>query len=336
MEPAALLFGRRTISWRVDSARRAAASSIASTPQKNTRPMRGITATGHGTLARMMDQQSGVKSLQRGNASMAATRSTTRVALVTGASGAIGGAIARCLAACPGYRVVLVARDPGRANVAAETLREATGNADIHGEHADLALKADIDALARRWQGPLHVLVNDAAETPREREVTTEGIERQFATNVLGYFRLTRALTPALRSASPARVVNVASYWAGGLDLEDLEFRHRRYDNDSAYRQSKQADRMLSVAFADRLRADGITVNACHPGDVRSRLAVSLGFGGHESPEQAAATPVWLATEAVGGEVTGGYFEHQRQTTCRFAADAATIEALYAACSAYD
>ena len=54
--------------------------------------------------------------------------------------------------------------------------------------------------------------------------------------------------------SAPARVVNVASYWAGGLDLEDLEFKRRRYDNDAAYRQSKQADRMLTVAFAERLR----------------------------------------------------------------------------------
>ncbi len=259
----------------------------------------------------------------------------TRVAMITGATGAIGGAIARRLAATPGFRVVIVARDPAKSATAVAALREASGNDDIHGEYADLALMDDIDALARRWQGPLHVLVNNAAETPRNRRVTGEGIERQFATNVLGYFRLTRALTPALRSATAARVVNVASYWAGGLDLDDLEFQRRRYDNDSAYRQAKQADRMLSSAFAGRLQSCGITVNACHPGDVRSRLAASLGFGGHESPEQASRTPVWLATDAIGGQLTGKYFEQQRETPCRFAADPGAVEALYAACSRY-
>jgi NAD(P)-dependent dehydrogenase (short-subunit alcohol dehydrogenase family) len=79
-------------------------------------------------------------------------------------------------------------------------------------------------------------------------------------------------------------VVNVASYWAGGLDLGDLELERRRYDNDAAYRQSKQADRMLSVAFAERLRDAGVTANACHPGDVVSTLSRNLGFGGHETP----------------------------------------------------
>jgi NAD(P)-dependent dehydrogenase (short-subunit alcohol dehydrogenase family) len=257
------------------------------------------------------------------------------MALVTGATGAIGGAIARRLAATPGFRVVIVARDADKAAAAQTALRQATGNPDIHCEYADLALQADIRALAKRWQGPLHVLINAAAETPRARQVTVEGIERQFATNVLGYFRLIEALTPALRAAAPARVVNVASYWAGGLDLDDLEFKRRRYDNDSAYRQAKQANRMLSVAFAERLRPHGVTVNACHPGDVRSRLAGNLGFGGHESPDEGARTPVWLATEEIGGKVTGKYFEHQREIPCRFAADRAAIEALYAACLAY-
>jgi NAD(P)-dependent dehydrogenase (short-subunit alcohol dehydrogenase family) len=54
------------------------------------------------------------------------------------------------------------------------------------------------------------------------------GIERHFATNVLGYFRMIQALTPLLSASPLARVVNVASYWAGGLDLTDLEFKGPR------------------------------------------------------------------------------------------------------------
>ena len=126
--------------------------------------------------------------------------------------------------------------------------------------------------------------VNNAATTPRRREETPEGIELQFATNVLGYFWMMTAFRGHLVDSAPARVVNVASYWAGGLDLGDLEFERRRYDNDAAYRQSKQADRMLSVAFAERLRDAGVTANACHPEDVVSTLSRNLGFGGHETP----------------------------------------------------
>lgn len=266
---------------------------------------------------------------------MASSTAEPRVAIVTGATGAIGEAIARRIAEQPGYEVVLVARDEARVRESVERIRRASGNGAVRWELADLSRLADVRALAERWRGPLHVLVNCAAQAPPRRTETPEGIEVQLATNVLGYFWMTREFEPALRSSAPSRVVHVASYWAGGLDLGDLEFVRRPYDNDAAYRQSKQADRMLSAAFAERLADAGVAVNACHPGDVRSRLASDLGFGGHETPDQAARTPVWLATDPIGQERTGAYFEHRREVPDRFTADRDAIEALYRACESY-
>jgi NAD(P)-dependent dehydrogenase (short-subunit alcohol dehydrogenase family) len=130
-------------------------------------------------------------------------------------------------------------------------------------------------------------------------------------------------------------VVNVASYWAGDLDLDDLEFKRRPYNNNTAYRQSKQANRMLTVAFAERLHKHGVTVNACHPGDVSSNLSNNLGFGGHESPADGARTPAWLATDPIGQRETGKYFENMQMRRCRFAEDSGKVEALYQACLAY-
>ncbi len=93
---------------------------------------------------------------------------------------------------------------------------------------------------------------------------------------------------------------------------------------------------MLTVAFAERLQKDGVTVNVCHPGDVNSALSNDLGFGGSQSPDEGARTPVWLATGPEGGEQTGRYFEHMRQSDCRFALDRQAIERLYELCSTYD
>jgi len=258
------------------------------------------------------------------------------VALVTGATGAIGSAIAERIAADPKYEVVLVCRDAAKAETTVDAIRRQTGNPRIRYELVDLSRRASVSSLAERWRGPAHTLINNAAITPRRREETPEGIERQFATNVLGYFWMTTAFRDRLVRSAPARVVNVASYWAGGLDLDDLEFKRHRYDNDGAYRQSKQADRMLTVAFAERLRGSRVTVNACHPGDVVSTLSRSLGFGGHDTPDQAASTPAWLATDAIGAKVTGKYFEHRREVSCRFGADRDAVEALYRACKSYD
>jgi NAD(P)-dependent dehydrogenase (short-subunit alcohol dehydrogenase family) len=258
------------------------------------------------------------------------------ITIVTGATGAIGQAIARHLAATPGCEVVVVGRDEARSRQTTEEIIATTGNERVRYELVDLSRRSAIYAFADRWSGPLHVLVNNAATTPRTRQETPEGIELQFATNVLGYFWMTRAFQTHLAQSAPARIVNVASYWAGDLDLNDLEFKRRRYNNNLAYRQSKQANRMLSAAFADRLRPQGLAVYACHPGDVNSKLSNDLGFGGQETPDEGARTPVWLATEPAGRHQTGGYFENKRAVKDRFVQDRAAVEALYEACLLFD
>jgi len=258
-----------------------------------------------------------------------------QVALVTGATGAIGKAIARQLAERDGYEVVLAGRNEEKARRAAGEITRATGNPNVRHEQVDVSRHSSVRALADRWRGPLHVLVNNAAATPRKRQETPEGIELQFATNVLGYFWMIRLFSEHLKTSAPARVINVASYWAGDLDVADLEFKQRRYDNGRAYRQSKQANRMLTVAFAARLKPYGVTVNACHPGDVNSQLSNDLGFGGHATPDEGAKTPVWLATSLVGQRETGKYFEDMREARCRFGEDMEAVEALYEVCLSY-
>jgi len=255
-----------------------------------------------------------------------------RVAIVTGATGAIGKAIAKGIAGNLEYEVVLACRDEDKAKRTVRDIVQSTSNTKVRYELVDVSRKASIQALAERWHGMLHVLVNNAAVTPRRRQETPEGIELQFATNVLGYFWMIQAFSEILKRSAPSRVVNVASYWAGDLDLDDLEFRRRRYNNGEAYRQSKQADRMLTVAFAEHLRAHGVSVNACHPGDVKSMLSNNLGFGGYATPEEGARTPVWLGLESVGQQKSGKYFEGMKEVQCPFGADRKAVSELYATC----
>ena len=261
---------------------------------------------------------------------------TRVVAAMTGATGAIGQALALGIAEKPGYEVVLLARNEKKAKRAVRDISQATGNSQVRYELVDVSRRTSIQALADRWHGPLHVLVNNAAVTPRRRHKTPEGIELQLATNVLGYVWMIQAFSEHLKQSAQSRVVNVASYWAGDLDLDDLEFKRRRYDNNKAYRQSKQANRMLTVADAERLQPYDISVNACHPGDVNSKLSSNLGFGGSETPALGARTPVWLATDPIGQAETGKYFEHKREVSCRFGKDKRAVERLYEICLAYE
>lgn len=258
------------------------------------------------------------------------------VVLITGGNGTIGSAIARRLADARDREIVLLGRNDERLNEARDDIVDATDHEAIRTVVTDVSRRDEVYELADRWEGPLDVLINNASATPRERRETPEGLEVQFATNVLGYFWMIRAFREILAESAPSRIVNVASYWAGGLELDDLQFERRRYDNDAAYRQSKQAERMLTRACAERLADRNISVNACHPGDTPSKLARNLGFGGHQSPDEAADTPAWLATSATGLDKTGCYFRDRSERTCQYMQDRDAVEAFWERCLAYD
>jgi hypothetical protein len=60
-----------------------------------------------------------------------------------------------------------------------------------------------------------------------------------------------------------------------------------------------------------------------------------LGFGGHETPEEGAETPLWLLARPASERTTGKYFERRREVRCRFGSDRAAVERLYAECARY-
>ncbi len=268
---------------------------------------------------------------------------TERTALVTGATGIIGKAIVEGLANSDAIRVVPTGRNPKKLS----SLYPFPSDRILDGLVLDQSSKDSIVGLASQWKGPLHILVINASATPTKREETPEGIETQWAVNVLGYHRLIKAFAPILVRSSeeigePSRIVLVASCWAGDLNLADPEFKRRPYDNGTAYRQSKQAERMLAHAWAVRLQEQyssfstgpfagcpRITINACHPGEVNTPLSNSLGFGGHESPAEGADTPVWVATARELSTITGAWFTYRNRSVCRFAADTESVQKLW-------
>ncbi len=202
-----------------------------------------------------------------------------KTCLVTGASAGIGKAAAAELARL-GARVVMAVRDPEKGERARREILGATGRADVELAIVDLASQATIRAfaaeLARRFPS-LDVLVNNAGVWIEPQGESPDGIELTWATNVLGYHLVTELLLPLLRRAPRARIVNVASQLAGGLELDDVQFERRPYEGRAAYAQSKQADRMLTWALARRLAGTGVTANAMHPGFVATEI---FGKGG--------------------------------------------------------
>jgi len=82
-----------------------------------------------------------------------------------------------------------------------------------------------------------------------------------------------------VKKSAPARIIQVNSegHRFGGLDLDDLDWKHRRYTGLKGYGASKSAQLLTVWEFADRLKDSGVTINAMHPGDVRTNIGNNNG-----------------------------------------------------------
>jgi NAD(P)-dependent dehydrogenase (short-subunit alcohol dehydrogenase family) len=264
--------------------------------------------------------------------------------LVTGPTSGIGREIAARLAGF-GAEIVLACRDAERGKRTAEEIERRAGRAKCAVMTVDISSRKSIREFAglfRKKYARLDVLVNNAGVSLPRKEASVDGIELTFATNVLGYFLLTRELLDLLRSSAPARIVNVASTFAGELDLGDLQFESRIYEGQKAYKQSKACDRLLTWAFARRLEGSGVTANAMAPGLVQTglyrhasaKLRLILRIAGlfhGRSVGQGADTAVWLASSPEVQGVSGKFFELRKEAPCEFC-DTETEEKLWGIC----
>lgn len=256
-----------------------------------------------------------------------------KTAIITGAYGVIGSEIAKGLVEA-NYQVMLIGRNTAKLEKLQRKYESLYGDGMVKYRAVDVSVKDEVFGLASEIEGALDVLINNAAAAPRSRLETKDGIEVQWATNVLSYFWMTMAFEKNLRKSADGRIVNIASYWAGGLDLEDPEFKRRPYNNDQAYRQSKQANRLMTYGFSEIFEWD-IMINSCHPGDANSKLSNDLGFGGSMSAKQSAATPIYLAISSEVEHMTGSYFANKRAANCVFRSDKSAIEKLMKLCASY-
>jgi retinol dehydrogenase-12 len=249
-----------------------------------------------------------------------------KTCLVTGATHGVGLATARALAAA-GATVLVHGRDAELGAAVAADIGRESGNRAVRFLRADFLhleqvreLAAELARLPR-----LDVLINNAALIDTAGRCTAEGYDATFGVNHLAPFLLTNLLLPRLAASSPARVIVVASEAhrrAGWLDFDDLM--NTRVGYLRAYGRSKLANLLFVRALARRLRGSGITVNAAHPGVVRSQL-----FRGLPAPlrfalatvlrpftrslQQGARTSVYLATAAELERESGGYYRDCRR-----------------------
>ncbi len=246
-----------------------------------------------------------------------------RTVVLTGPTSGLGRETAESMARM-GARLVLVGRDPARLEAVRADLVGMTGNPAIVTSVADLSSLASVRSAADRIlasETRIDVIVDNAGAMYPDRELTPEGHERTFATMVLGPFVLVSRLLPRLLASPDPRIVAVTSggMYTQSLPLDDLAYERGAYAGALAYARAKRAQVALVREWARRLRGQGVSVNAMHPGWADTPgLAASLpGFRGRlgdrlRTAAEGVDTLLWLAAAPDGRATTGRLFLDRR------------------------
>ena len=203
-----------------------------------------------------------------------------KLCVLTGATSGVGYQAARRLAQ-GGARLVLICRNPFKATQVQAELQHAYGN-QVEVLQADFSKLDEVRTVAgmllEKYQ-QIDVLINSAGLHNTHRNLTEQGFETVFCVNHLASFLLTRVLLDRMVASAPSRILQVNSqgHRFGGLDLTDLTWQRRRYRGLQGYGASKVAQLLTVWELAERLQGTGVTINAMHPGEVRTNIGMNNG-----------------------------------------------------------
>jgi len=255
------------------------------------------------------------------------------IALVTGGTDGIGLHIASGLAAL-GARVIVTGRDHGRGTSAAAQINARTGRDQvsfIQVDHLTVGANQLLAEQLRNSLDRLDILVNNVGRVFATRQETADGYEATLALCFAGPVALTEAVLPLLARSRDARVVNMNSsaYKMWHHDPFDDVQSQRGYVGIQAHAHAKLLNLLWTFALAQRLKGQGVSVNATNPGAAWTPGTAQLTpeaipawrfiwpvvrfFQRRGSPSKAAQTPLWLAASGEASAITGTYAEKRRR-----------------------
>lgn len=245
-----------------------------------------------------------------------------KIVMITGANSGIGKETAKVLAE-KGATIILICRNKERGEATLKELKEKTKSNKFELYLADLADPNAIQRVVAQFRekyDKLDVLINNAGLVLSKRIVTPLGYEKTFAVNHLGHFLLTNLLLDLLIESAPSRIINVSSgvHTSANLNFDDINL-SSGFRSIRAYANSKLANLLFTYELARRLEGTGVTVNALHPGFVRSnfgrrgrkryvRILFDIARIFAISVEKGAKTSIYLASSPEVKDVTGKYY----------------------------
>lgn len=251
--------------------------------------------------------------------------------LITGATDGIGKQAALEIAGM-GAAVTLVGRNESKTRAVCSEIQAQTGSEQIDWLLGDLSSMQEVRRIAdefRARHNRLDVLLNNAGAVFSEFRRSADGFEMTFALNHLSYYLLTHLLLDMLQATAgdqgEARIINVSSmaHQNATMRLDNLR-EASGYSFMNSYGASKLMNVLFTYELARRLEDAPITVNAVHPGLVRTRF-------GHDtarvwslmirvlqrivaiSPQKGAEPLVYLSTSPEVAGVSGKYWVKKRQ-----------------------
>ncbi|XP_076098745.1 dehydrogenase/reductase SDR family member 12-like isoform X2 [Mytilus galloprovincialis] len=247
--------------------------------------------------------------------------------MITGANSGIGKCSALAIAKKGGI-VHMVCRDSIRGEDARKEITDTTGNQNVFLHLLDMSKPKDIAKFAADFETSgknLDVLINNAGCMVIVRELTDDGLEKNFATNTLGAHVLTTSLLSVLNKAEKPRVILVTS---GGmlvqkLDLKDLQFEKMYpFDGTMAYAQNKRQQVIMTEQYAKNY--PNIHCSCMHPGWADTP-AVRMSMPSFHAkmkdrlrtPEQGADTLLWLAISDAALQQPSGLFFQDRTSVSK-------------------
>ena len=245
-----------------------------------------------------------------------------KLCVISGATSGVGLASLERIAA-GGADVILVARNPQKAEDVCSRIAAASRvNIDIViADFTDLDSVRNAAAAILEKCPRIDLLINSAGVFSTGRVVTPGGFEMCFCVNHLAPFLLTRLLLDRIVESAPARIIQVNSqgHRFGGLNINDVNWERRFYNGYRGYGASKVAQLLTIWEMADRLGGTQVTVNAVHPGGVKTNIGNNNGplyrwFSRHviwytlKDPRMSGEAIYFLAAAPELSGVTGRYF----------------------------